>query len=298
MNLNNTQTFVERFENQVAQTPNQTAVTYEADSLSYSELNVKANQLAHQLRRDGVKPNSLVGVMTNRNLEMIVGIYGVLKAGGAYVPIDPEYPSERINYILSDSKPNTLLTDRALDTSIEFNQSVINLKEDNSTSIQPTKNLSHVTIISDVMCIIYTSGTTGKPKGVKITHKNVMNNLNRRIKRFGINSKDNILFKMPFTFDPSIWELFGWAIVGAQATLLPSGEEGNPETITSLIQMSKVTMAVFVPSMFIPFIDYIKSTKQAHLLSSLNHVLVGGEAVTPKLVNQFNEWIGKKTTHN
>jgi amino acid adenylation domain-containing protein/thioester reductase-like protein len=294
MNLNNTQTFVERFENQVAQTPNQTAVTYEGDSLSYSELNVKANQLAHQLRHKGVKANHLVGIMTNRHLEMIIGIYGILKAGGAYVPIDPNYPSERINYILTDSNAYTLLTDSVLDTSIEFNQTVINLKEDINTSIQPTDNLSYTTNMSDLMCIIYTSGTTGKPKGVKIPYKSVMNNLNRRINRFDISSNDNILFKMPFTFDPSIWELFGWAIVGAQATLLPSGEEGNPEIITSLIQMSKVTMAVFVPSMFIPFIDYIKSTKQAHLLSSLNHVLVGGEAVTPKLVNQFNEWIGKK----
>nr|WP_318758019.1 AMP-binding protein [Staphylococcus sp. KG4-3]MDW8562840.1 AMP-binding protein [Staphylococcus sp. KG4-3] len=298
MNLNNTQTFVERFENQVAQTPNQTAVTYEGDSLSYSELNVKANQLAHQLRHKGVKANHLVGIMTNRHLEMVIGIYGILKAGGAYVPIDPNYPSERINYILTDSNTYTLLTDSVLDTSIEFNQTVINLKEDINTSIQPTDNLSYTTNMSDLMCIIYTSGTTGKPKGVKMPYKSVMNNLNRRINRFDISSNDNILFKMPFTFDPSIWELFGWAIVGAQATLLPSGEEGNPEIITSLIQMSKVTMAVFVPSMFIPFIDYIKSTKQAHLLSSLNHVLVGGEAVTPKLVNQFNAWIGKKTTHN
>ncbi len=293
VSMDNTKPFVDVFESQVKKTPNNKAVTYEGESLTYQTLNAKANQVAHQLRRNGVKPNSLVGVMTNRNLEMIVGIYGVLKAGGAYVPIDPEYPSERINYILSDSKPNTLLTDRALDTSIEFNQSVINLKEDNSTSIQPTKNLSHVTSISDVMCIIYTSGTTGKPKGVKITHKNVMNNLNRRIKRFGINSKDNILFKMPFTFDPSIWELFGWALVGAQATLLPSGKEGDSEVITSLIQTSKVSIVVFVPSMFNPFIHYIQLTKQTDLLSSLRYVLVGGEAVKPELVNQFNKWIGK-----
>jgi len=293
VSMGNTKNFIEIFESQVKKTPNNKAVTYEGESLTYQTLNAKANQVAHQLRRNGVKPNSLVGVMTNRNLEMIVGIYGVLKAGGAYVPIDPEYPSERINYILRDSKPNTLLTDRALGTSIEFNQSVINLVENKSISIQPTKNLSHVTSISDLMCIIYTSGTTGKPKGVKITSKGVMNNLNRRIKRFGISSKDNILFKMPFTFDPSIWELFGWAMVGAQATLLPSGKEGNSEVITSLIHTSKVSLAVFVPSMFNPFIHYIQLTKQANLLSSLRYVLVGGEAVKPELVNQFNKWIGK-----
>ncbi|MDG0842076.1 amino acid adenylation domain-containing protein [Staphylococcus equorum] len=292
--LNNNQTFVEYFEQQVEKTPEKKAITYEGKSLTYQALNAKANQVAHQLRHEGVKPNRLVGIMTNRHLEMIIGIYGILKAGGAYVPIDPNYPTERINYILNDSNPHTLLTDRILDTSIEFNQTVINLMENISTSIQPTEDLSRVTDVSNLLCVIYTSGTTGKPKGVMVPYKGVMNNLNRRIKRFDISSDDNILFKMPFTFDPSIWEIFGWAMVGAQATLLPSGEEGDPETITSLIQTSKVTIAVFVPSMFNPFINYIKSTKQAHLLSSLSYVLVGGEAVKPELVNQFNEAIGKK----
>ena len=98
--FNNTQTFIERFENQVAKTPEKTAITYEGESLSYQALNARANQLAHQLRNNGVKPNRLVGIMTHRHLEMVIGIYAILKAGAAYVPIDPNYPNDRIDYIL------------------------------------------------------------------------------------------------------------------------------------------------------------------------------------------------------
>ncbi|OIJ31387.1 non-ribosomal peptide synthetase [Staphylococcus sp. LCT-H4] len=293
LSLNNSATFIERFENQVAKTPEKTAITYEGESLSYQALNARANQLAHQLRNNGVKPNRLVGIMTHRHLEMVIGIYAILKAGAAYVPIDPNYPNDRIDYILEDSRATVLLTDCAIDNAIEFNQTIIDLKDHANASTEPVENLPHVTDVTHLMCVIYTSGTTGKPKGVMMSYRSVMNNLNRRIHRFNISSDDNILFKMPFTFDPSIWELFGWAMVGAQATILPSGEEGNPERITSLIQNSKVTLAVFVPSMFNPFITYIKSTKQAHLLSSLNYVLVGGEAVTAELVNEFNKWIGQ-----
>ncbi|RRR93385.1 non-ribosomal peptide synthetase, partial [Streptococcus pneumoniae] len=95
--LPNKQTFVERFEKQVANTPDQTAITFEGESLTYKELNVRVNQLAHKLRTEGVEANSLVGLMTNRSIEMMVSIYGILKAGGAYVPMDPSQPSDRIN---------------------------------------------------------------------------------------------------------------------------------------------------------------------------------------------------------
>ncbi|RIP37330.1 amino acid adenylation domain-containing protein [Staphylococcus gallinarum] len=292
--LNNEQTFLERFEQKVIKNPNQTAINYGDESLTYQELNERANQLAHQLRQDGVQPNSLVGIMTNRHLDMIIGIYGILKAGGAYVPIDPAYPSERVNYILKDSETKVLLTDQTLDVSIEFNQTVINLINNSTVATQPTNNLPHVTELSDLMYVIYTSGTTGKPKGVLVSYKGVMNNLNWMINQYHISSDDIILFKSPFTFDASIWEIFSWGLVGAQATLLPSGQEGNPEKITSLIQKSHATMVFFVPSMLNAFINYIQSTKQAYLLSGLEFVFAGGEAVKPELVNLFNENIGNE----
>ncbi|WP_336821982.1 AMP-binding protein, partial [Staphylococcus capitis] len=110
-NSTSNETVIEVFENQVKATPNNIAVIYEDEKLTYRELNERANQLGRVLRSKGVKPNDLVGLMLDRRLEMIIGIYGILKAGGAYVPIDPNYPEDRINYILQDSQLNVLLTD-------------------------------------------------------------------------------------------------------------------------------------------------------------------------------------------
>ncbi|PTJ83802.1 hypothetical protein BU055_06945 [Staphylococcus succinus] len=292
--FNNTQTFVERFENQVAKTPEKTAITYEGESLSYQALNDRANQLAHQLRNEGVKADSLVALMTNRRLEMMIGIYGILKAGGAYVPVDPNYPKDRINYILEDSQATVLLTDRTPDSDIAYDNTVIDLTKNPTLKTLPTNNLEHITDVSNLMYVIYTSGTTGRPKGVLVAGESVMNRLNWVYDKYNIDSDDIICFKTPFTFDVSVWEIFGFAMVGAQAVLLPSGEEGNPEQITSLIQTSEATMVHFVPSMFNVFINYIKATKQAHLVSSLRYVLASGEALKPELVNQFNEYIGGK----
>ncbi|MDG5479574.1 amino acid adenylation domain-containing protein [Staphylococcus xylosus] len=292
--FNNTQTFVERFENQVAKTPDKTAISYEGESLSYHALNERANQLAYQLRNEGVTANSLVALMTNRRLEMIIGIYGILKAGGAYVPVDPNYPKDRINYILEDSQATVLLTDRTPDSDIVYDNKVIDITKNQVLKTLPTTNLEHITDVSNLMYVIYTSGTTGRPKGVLVAGESVMNRLNWVYDKYHIDSDDIICFKTPFTFDVSVWEIFGFAMVGAQAVLLPSGEEGNPEQITSLIQTSEATMVHFVPSMFNVFINYIKGTKQAHLVSSLRYVLASGEALKPELVNQFNEYIGGK----
>ncbi|RNH94167.1 hypothetical protein EEW84_19580, partial [Acinetobacter baumannii] len=112
------------------------------------------------------------------------------------------------------------------------------------------------------MYVIYTSGTTGKPKGVVVPYEGVLNRLNWMIDEYDFNEEDIIMFKTPYTFDVSVWEIFGFAMVGAQAVLLPSGEEGNPSKITSLIQQHSITMIHFVPSMLGVFVDYIKSTNE------------------------------------
>lgn len=290
--LDNSQTFVERFERQVALTPTKTAITYEGTSLSYNELNERANQLAVKLRDANIKPNDFVGIMTNRYLEMMIGIYGILKAGGAYVPIDPNNPSERINYILEDSQPKVLLTDRSIDEAITYNGHVIDLTTDSTLSSLPTENLPHVTQVSDLMYVIYTSGTTGKPKGVMVPYKGVINRLNWMIDEFNVSEQEKVLFKTPFTFDVSVWEIFGWAMVGGQAVLLPSGEESNPAKITKLIEQHDITMVHFVPSMLSVFIDFIKASDNVAAISSVNNVLASGEALKTEHVNRFNERIG------
>ncbi|MDK9861241.1 amino acid adenylation domain-containing protein, partial [Staphylococcus equorum] len=292
--LNNNETFVERFEKQVKATPYQTAITYEGESLNYDELNARANQLAYQLRAEGVGANSLIALIMDRQLETIIGIYGILKAGGAYVPIDPKYPIDRINYILEDSQPKVLLTDRELDEAINYGNKVIDLTETTRLEAFPTSNLKQISDESNLMYVIYTSGTTGKPKGVMAHSGGVMNRLNWVINKYNVDGEDTILFKTPYTFDVSVWEIFGWAMLGSQIVLLPSGEEGNPEKITELLEGYSVAMVHFVPSMLNMFVNFIKSTNNAQAISKLKYVLASGEALKPEQVNDFNHFIGNK----
>lgn len=292
--LNNKETFVERFEKQVKATPYQTAITYEGESLNYDELNARANQLAYQLRAEGVGANSLIALIMDRQLETIIGIYGILKAGGAYVPIDPKYPIDRINYILEDSQPKVLLTDRELDEAINYGNKVIDLTEATRLEAFPTSNLKQISDESNLMYVIYTSGTTGKPKGVMAHSGGVMNRLNWVINKYNVDGEDTILFKTPYTFDVSVWEIFGWAMLGSQIVLLPSGEEGNPEKITELLEGYSVAMVHFVPSMLNMFVNFIKSTNNAQAISKLKYVLASGEALKPEQVNDFNHFIGNK----
>ncbi|OIS57824.1 non-ribosomal peptide synthetase, partial [Staphylococcus equorum] len=292
--LNNKETFVERFEKQVKATPYQTAITYEGESLNYDELNARANQLAYQLRAEGVGANSLIALIMDRQLETIIGIYGILKAGGAYVPIDPKYPIDRINYILEDSQPKVLLTDRELDEAINYGNKVIDLTETTRLEAFPTSNLKQISDESNLMYVIYTSGTTGKPKGVMAHSEGVMNRLNWVINKYNVDGEDTILFKTPYTFDVSVWKIFGWAMLGSQIVLLPSGEEGNPEKITELLEGYSVAMVHFVPSMLNMFVNFIKSTNNAQAISKLKYVLASGEALKPEQVNDFNHFIGNK----
>ncbi|SUM31293.1 surfactin synthetase [Staphylococcus gallinarum] len=231
----------------------------------------------------GVKPNDLVGIMSQRRLEMMIGIYGILKAGGAYVPLDPNHPHERTNFILEDSNPRVLLTDENISYGIKYEKEIIKLTNNSFLDSLPTDNLAHVTDETNLMYIIYTSGTTGKPKGVMVPYSSVMNRLNWMVDYFELGSTDKILFKTPFTFDVSIWEVFGWAVMGGEIIMLRSGEESNPEKIASVIDAYNITMAHFVPSMLSVFIDFIKTTHRQDDIVSLNHVFTSGENTKSRL---------------
>ena len=162
-------TVVELFEEQVERTPKRVAVVYEDEEITYKELNRKVNQLAYKLRELGVRPDEKVAIITQRSIEMIIGIYGIIKAGGAYVPIDPDYPYERIKYMLEDCQPKAILVGKA-EVPVEMNIPVIDLFDENVYTGE-TKNPEHVNTPNDLIYIIYTSGTTGKPKGVMNQHK-------------------------------------------------------------------------------------------------------------------------------
>ncbi len=202
-------TIYQLFEEQVNLTPDKPAVVFEDQSLTYRELNAKANQLARILREKGVAKDQIVGIMVERSQEMIIGILGILKAGGAYLPIDYEYPAERISYMLEDSEARILLTNKALKNLIQFTGEMI-LIEDQELYTGDSSNLNAVNGPTDLAYLIYTSGSTGKPKGVMVEHTDIANLKEFFAKWLGVTSEDRIVQFATCAFDASVGEEYMW----------------------------------------------------------------------------------------
>ena len=188
-------TIQELIEAKISSYWSRTAVICEHDqafgtaSLTYGQLNERANQVAHLLRSNGVRPDDLVGIIVERSFAMIIGILGVIKAGAAYLPIPPDNPSERTSYILKDAAVKVLLVQNKTSGKLNFDGSVINL-ENSETYQGPATALPVVNKATDLAYVIYTSGSTGKPKGVMIEHRSVLNRLNWMQKAYPISHQD------------------------------------------------------------------------------------------------------------
>ncbi|MHB1392532.1 MAG: non-ribosomal peptide synthetase [Clostridia bacterium] len=277
----------ELFERQVEQTPYALATFFGEDSLTYEELNNKANCIANLLVSKGIKPNTIVGILAERSLEMIIGIYGILKAGGAYLPICPTNPEKRIEYILTNSNVEILLAQDKFINRIAINGEIISL--DNQYIYKETcTNLPVVNKSQDLAYVIFTSGTTGNPKGTMISHRSLVNRLIWMQKKYPLNQEDVLLQKTPFEFDVSVWEIFWWSIIGAKLCLLEPGYEKFPQTIVEAIEKRQISVIHFVPSMLYVFLKYIENSKEIARLSSLKRVFCSGEALTVSHVKMFN----------
>ena len=185
------------FEEQVERTPDSIAVVYEDQKLTYQELNEKANQLAHYLRKLGVGPDTLVAIAVERSLEMIIGLLGILKAGGAYVPLDPTYPQERLQFMLEDTKAPILLTQSSLKSGFKNYSGIVFALDYHWKLIktESTTNLLSLNLPHHLAYVIYTSGSTGKPKGVMVGHRNLSHYLNYSKERM---LKFQYLYKMVY----------------------------------------------------------------------------------------------------
>ena len=280
-------TVVELFEEQAKKTPDNTAVVFEEESLTYAELNARANSLAHKLRELGVKPDDFVAIIADRSIEMIAGIYGIIKAGGAYVPIDPTYPDERIAFMLEDCKPKAVLKYTTESITIDSEIAVIDLA-DSKVWEGASENPEIVNKPEDAIYCIYTSGTTGKPKGVINRNYGLINRIMWMDGKYPIGTGDTILQKTTFTFDVSVWEVIWWSIKGARVALLTPGGEKEPDTICDFIEKYQVTTMHFVPSMLSMFEEYVQETEgAAERLKSLRNVFASGEALKKSHVENF-----------
>ncbi len=277
----------ELFEEQVRKNPNNTAVIFRDETITYSQLNEKSNQLARVLKKEGIGRESIVGLMVYRSFEMIIGIMAVLKAGGAYMPISPDYPEDRVTFMLEDSKAEVLLTQNQNAENIEFSGKIINL-DDSSLYQGDTSDLDKINSSGDMAYVIYTSGSTGKPKGAVIEHSSVINRINWMQKAYPIFEYDVILQKTPYTFDVSVWELFWWSFQGSKVCMLEPGGEKYPEIIVEAVEKKRVTIMHFVPSMLNIFMEYVENSAELERLKSLRHVFASGEALQLQSVKKFN----------
>ncbi|MBT5232038.1 MAG: amino acid adenylation domain-containing protein, partial [Methylococcales bacterium] len=218
-------------EKQVFASPYSPAVTLNNQSLTYTELNSRANQLAHHLQRLGVNGGSNVAICMSPSLEMVISIYAVLKAGAAYVPVDPTYPEKRIGYIIGDSESAILLTQESQLDNIPMSLPCRLLCVDTDwmgISIEPSVNLVSQVGASQPAYIIYTSGSTGKPKMVEVTHRSLSNLIHWYTKTCDLNADDHVLLASSFCFDLSQKNFFATFSVGANLVLLGNGDDLCP----------------------------------------------------------------------
>ena len=272
------------FEEQVKRTPDAVAVVCSAQQLTYNELNCRANQLAHYLQKLGVKPEELVGICLERSLDMIVGLLAILKVGGAYVPIDPDYPQERISFMLQDTQVKVILTCESLQTSLPNHQSIVVCLDKDWQQINQAsqENLNSTVSADNLAYITYTSGSTGKPKGVEITHRSV----NRLL--FGVNyvhldATQRFLQMAPIAFDASTFEIWGALLHGARCVIFT---EDIP-TATSLrnaIDKHGITILWLTAALFNKIID-----DNSQALSGIKQLLIGGEALSVAHVHKALE---------
>src|SRR5215212_5507323 len=273
------------FEAQVEQNGNAVALTFEEQQLTYAELNARANQLAHYLRSCGVGPDVLVGICADRSIEMVVGLYGILKAGGAYVPFDPQYPEERLQFMLEDAYAQVLLTQAHLVERLpETGAKVVCLDGDwAAIAAQPTNNPAPLTTEANLAYVIYTSGSTGKPKGAMNTHAGIVNRLLWMQHAYHLTEHDVVLQKTPFSFDVSVWEFFWPLLVGARLVVARPGGHQDRDYLVDIINRSKVTTLHFVPSMLQVFLD----ATGVESCVSLRQVICSGEALPFELQERF-----------
>ena len=280
----------ELFEAQVIKTPNNTAVVCKDQSLSYSELNKQANQLAHHLISQGVKADDFVGLCVERSLEMMVGLLAILKAGGAYLPLDPSYPKDRLTHMLGDSQVSLLLTQTHLTDELLFdNQQTICIDKLSRFSEYSTENINKKTIGLDsdkLAYIIYTSGSTGKPKGAAVEHRNETNLLYWYCKKYDLNSDDKVLILSAIGFDLTQKNLFAPLISGGSVQFATS-RFYDVNKICDFIEKNKITLTNCAPSVFYPLVEH---EQNIHKLSSLRCVLFGGETIA---FDRLNNWLNK-----
>ncbi|MEO1619423.1 MAG: amino acid adenylation domain-containing protein, partial [Cyanobacteria bacterium J06632_3] len=304
-------------EQQAGHTPDKTAVVFGDKSITYAELNRRANQLAHELRSRNITPGSRVAICLNRSVEMVIAILAVLKAGAAYVPLDPTYPAARIDYCLRDTAPQLVITQgsRLIETPLAdvlneptipqldisrldlesslFEQPSDKLLSDNLRSNNLESNLENLATPDDLAYIIYTSGSTGQPKGVMVSHRNLMQSTAARFQVYA-EPVERFLLLSSVAFDSSVAGLFWTLCQGGALVIAPRRIEQDMQQLADLIVKQRITHTLCVPTLY----SLLLSSVEPANLETLTTVIVAGEACSRSLAQSHHEMLPAVALYN
>lgn len=294
-------------EAQVIRTPEAVAVTCEGEQITYDQLNRRANQLAHYLQAAGVgstQTEARVGLCMERSIEMIVGILAILKVGGVYVPLDPAYPEQRLHWMVEDAGVAILLTQEQFRRRIPVQEvQVITLNHDcaihgastqadgqgAALARQTGTNLGRAIDPDQAAYIMYTSGSTGRPKGVVVPHRAIVNRLHWSQQTYPLTSADRLLHIASFSFDISLWEIFGPLMAGARLVLPRAGGYPDSGYLAALLSQEQITIVHFVPSLLRVILD--EPTLQPKRLH-LRALFCGGDTIPTDVIKQALTTLG------
>lgn len=281
------------FEEQVSKTPDHVALQLGSKLLTYKELNDKSNQLARRIIDLGVKPGDNIGLLTARNFEMVIGMYAILKAGGAYVPVDPEYPIERQQYILSDAAVSLLVTDISYPIA-ELMPDLRSLAIGTVTFEKYSASNLSISIDSHQLAYtIYTSGSTGKPKGVMIEHHSAVNLVLWVNNRFNVGCNDRLLFITSMCFDLSVYDIFGILAAGGSLVIAAQAQVNDLNELLHMLQHYQITFWDSVPSTIDYLVRELESTNYDYRQKHLRLAFLSGDWIPLDLPDRIKHFFTK-----
>lgn len=270
------------FEQQVRKTPYATAIIFNNQNITYSELNKQANLLAHSLRSQGTTDGSTIAIMVKPSIQMIIGILAILKTGSAFIPVDPDYPKDRVEYFLTDSGAKFLLSQSPYLNLFDFKGTTINLDQVSNHISSPEDQQVNVSP-EHLAYVMYTSGSTGRPKGVMIEHHSVVNYFLELQKRIDFSPQSTILFSTSFSFDIALNEILFPLTTGMKIVIADEQQRNNPRLLASMISNYSIDVLQATPSRLFQLLSDPHVKKK---LSTLSIFLIGGEQFTQALLQK------------
>ncbi|MBL4606563.1 MAG: amino acid adenylation domain-containing protein, partial [Pseudomonadales bacterium] len=283
-------TLVQIFERHAEQNSHAVALRHENEQLSYQQLNQRANQMAHGLMNEGVQPGDLVGLSLERSLDVVVAMLAIMKTGAAYVPVDPQSPLKRTQMIFEDANIKALISHSSRKNNLPAIQNCLFIDELDWDK-NALENVSYRGSVEDTAYVIYTSGTTGQPKGVIVTHRNVVRLFSETDNLFHFSERDVWTLFHSYGFDFSVWEIWGALLYGGKLVIVPHWVTRSPAQFSALLEEEKVTVLNQTPAAFYSLSKASLAGKTLPCFS-LRYVIFGGDALETQKIKPWVKKVG------